>query len=487
MKKSYSKLVVAGAMAVAFSVVGNAQAAVSLDNGTGLNTYASEVAGQVAFNDAVDADTKVVMPVGAVPYVRLTCDAAFVTANPGIALTSVGGTTIGAGIGDGVKSGGIGVKSITFQETLAVAAMAKTDVWSFTATQIAITSGEIVGCTYELFETATHWAQGNATVSTTNNIVKWGEGLLLRAGDSSCEGVSGCTSTNYATIDLTADGKKFTGNSLQGRIATVNLNARTTDAVKDAAGANVTWGGMVDATSTATNLVVSGDFSAYTKVWFEGAGGACNSYSAAAAAVVNADKTTATFSNTQIATAWGADTLTGRTVANSGQVCAEVDGNTVMEESTYSAVVNLKPGSGFNVPAATTIGLVGDVADNGTSDTLNLVLTPGGAYAGYIRISHVGQDAGDVSLTVINDNGDKAVVKLGDIAGQSTSTLAALASTSQMSVSDIYAAAQAADATFATTGDNKLRIVVKSTSTTGINASIYSLSKDGNSFALINE
>ena len=59
----------------------------------------------------------------------------------------------------------------------------------------------------------------------------------------------------------------------------------------------------------------------------------------------------------------------------------------------------------------------------------------------------------------------------------------------QMDINDIYAAAQAADTSFAAEGRNKLRLVVDGEFASGngqgegISVQSYTVSKDGNSFA----
>ncbi len=491
MKKKYCmKAAMAVAVVGSVGLAGSAWAAISLDDGTGVNVYANEIAGAVSFSDAITAKTKMVMPAGSTPYVKFSCTSKLTTASPDLASTDTSGGTMATT--NTLVSGGNGVKSATYSSALAPAAtpaddMAANDVYTWggvTPVKMNISTGESATCTYEIFESQGKWEQDNAAATTTNTVANWSNGLLTRAADTTCAGVTGCNKGNYATIDLTTGGKKFVGNKKVGLVASLNLNARFGDSIKDATGGNVSWGGMIDTSNTSTNVVISGDFTAAAKVWHE-AGSGCSSYSAANAATLNADKTQATFKNTQLATGWGTNSKSGSGTWNGEGICMEVDGSTVMNGSHYTAVVNLKPGTGFNIPASVSLGEVGNVADNGSTAQVNLMLSPGGAYPGYLRVSHLGPDSGDITLQLINDSGSSVLVPLGDISGQSTSTLGPKASTTQMPVSDIYAAAQTVDPTFAVTGENKLRIVVKSTSTTGVDAQVYSVSKDGNSFIMM--
>ena len=256
MKKSYSKLVMAAALAGACGLAVNAQAVVNLDNGTGINTYANEIAGAVPFSDIIEAEAGAVLPIAAVPYIKFTCSTALTTASPDLGSVDVSTPPPAMTTTNALVSGGMGVTSATYSSTIAGDALAKKDLYQWgngagpAPVQMAITSGASVSCTYNLYETANHWSQGNPAVTTSNTVVKWADGLLTRAADMTCASVTGCNSANYATIDLTTDGKKFTNNRLTGRVASINLNARTGDGILDASTppVPVTWAAMIDAT-----------------------------------------------------------------------------------------------------------------------------------------------------------------------------------------------------------------------------------------------
>ena len=108
----------------------------------------------------------------------------------------------------------------------------------------------------------------------------------------------------------------------------------------------------------------------------------------------------------------------------------------------------------------------GNLQFSGSTDRLDFALTPNGAFQQLARITNPSTTAGDVTVTVINDDGEQVSFDLGDIAGVDSNTLDARASTKLININDIYAAAQAADPAFAlaATGPdskNKLRIVVR--------------------------
>lgn len=121
---------------------------------------------------------------------------------------------------------------------------------------------------------------------------------------------------------------------------------------------------------------------------------------------------------------------------------------------------------------------------NGDKAEVNLALNPNGAYSQYVRISNKSAQAGAVFVTVIADDGKAANFPLSAIAGQPAS-LDAGASTVQMTLKDIYAAAEAKGLTL--TGDKKIRLLVDAQIPEDyLSVQSYTLSKDGNSFATMN-
>jgi hypothetical protein len=105
-----------------------------------------------------------------------------------------------------------------------------------------------------------------------------------------------------------------------------------------------------------------------------------------------------------------------------------------------------------------------------------------------IRVTNDSAIAGPVTLTLTNDDGDtSAAISLGAVAGGPAGDLSAGASTALLSMSAVFAAVQAGDATFALgTSSNKLRVTISSlTPTIVLNA--FSLSSDGTTFSMVTD
>ncbi|MFC0710446.1 hypothetical protein [Azorhizophilus paspali] len=166
-----------------------------------------------------------------------------------------------------------------------------------------------------------------------------------------------------------------------------------------------------------------------------------------------------------------------------------VDGTTVIVPATYTAELKVGAASGSSLANTTiSLGKVGELAKNGSTAYVDLALNPAGAFANYIRITNKTNVTGNVYLTLFNDAGKSVSFPLSAIEGQSAS-LEAQASTAQIIIGQVYAAAQATDPTFAVAqGRNKLRLVVdgefagSNEDISGISVQSYSVAKDGNSF-----
>lgn len=122
--------------------------------------------------------------------------------------------------------------------------------------------------------------------------------------------------------------------------------------------------------------------------------------------------------------------------------------------------------AGANFTVATQERNCGATEYSGSTDRLDFALTPNGAFQQFARITNPSSTAGDVTVTVINDDGVQVSFDLGAIDGVASSNLDARASTKLININDIYAAAQAADPAFAlaATGPdskNKLRVIVR--------------------------
>jgi len=133
------------------------------------------------------------------------------------------------------------------------------------------------------------------------------------------------------------------------------------------------------------------------------------------------------------------------------------------------------------------------LARNGSSARLNFALTPGGAYPMFIRVTNPSAVSGPVTLTLINDDGvSSAAFDITTIAGGPSADLAAGASTGLLPIADVFAAAQAADATFELGATNKLRIDAVAefggaAATQGVVLSAFNQSTDGANFIMMTD
>ena len=128
------------------------------------------------------------------------------------------------------------------------------------------------------------------------------------------------------------------------------------------------------------------------------------------------------------------------------------------------------------------LGEIGVLNKNGSTQEANLVLAPDTSYTNLVRISNTSNIAGKFFVTVFADDGKSVSFPLSAVAGQ-PAELAAGASTQQMKVADIYAAAEAKG--LALTGDKKLRLKVEG-EVASLSLQNYTVSKDGNALNTMN-
>jgi hypothetical protein len=139
-------------------------------------------------------------------------------------------------------------------------------------------------------------------------------------------------------------------------------------------------------------------------------------------------------------------------------VCVTGNGIAAIPEQTFTANLTTVGASGYD--SESTDLTLGSHAKNGSSVTKRLVLNPNGTFKNFLRLTNTTTIAGDVTFSLRNDSGTLIQnISLGSVSGQSSSSLAGNNSTSMIDVADIYAAAQAADATF-DVGSGKLQVTV---------------------------
>lgn len=153
-------------------------------------------------------------------------------------------------------------------------------------------------------------------------------------------------------------------------------------------------------------------------------------------------------------------TLAGPLVLTSNNVAT-----TPMNASNYTVAITAGADALTGYGVGTLTANCGEVRFSGSTDRLDLALTPNGVFQQMVRITNPSSTAGAVTVTVINDAGTEVTFNLGSIAGVDN-VLGAKASTKLININDVFAAAQAANPAFALAGTgadskNKLRVVVR--------------------------
>lgn len=266
---------------------------------------------------------------------------------------------------------------------------------------------------------------------------------IARAVDETT--IAASTAGSAGQIDVTTGSTKFTTAAVS--TTSVDLgNFTITDnatGVEDD-GATAFTANAGDAGVTSGTVTISGNF--------------------AASLGVDADATPATNDGVQLSGCVAADattltateatfSLTGAQVAAAlGTACdvtMNVDGTTVLDEFTPSLTVAVDYTNAKYADESFT-GSLYSLTKNGDTVDADLMLTPGGVFSGYVRINNKSSVTGKVIATLFNDAGDAVTFDLADgvLDGQSSTAL--------ITVEDLYAQAQAADATFDHNG-GKLR------------------------------
>lgn len=447
MKKTLLALAVTALSANAFAVDLNAA------NSDAIN-YASEIKLPAVLADTVanDLDVKVQLGFSATAnvkrYVRFDLtNAQFETP------VAAGDLTEGAAVAlaDSVAVGGTkGSNSVVIEITPA-STLANNAVLTLALANIKATGAD-ASIQYRLYETGVDAAAGNSSTLAAKSGKLFGFKSALNAKVT--------TKGAEQKIDVTQESKFFVDaakNDVSNVIGnlTVGVNAN----VFSAAGTAVALTDLVDS----AKVEVAGDFTAGQK-------DADGKLLAAAAVLTGATAPEVTAAKAT----YTVDTAAGLTDA---PLTLTVDGKTALATQTFTAKLVPVAKAAYTVNTVD-LGVLGELQKNGSSDSLNLALKPGGAYQNYVRISNTSNLDGKFFITVISDEGKTATVNLSDVAGQ-PAILAARASTTQMTIQQIFDAAAAKG--LALSGEGKLRLVVEG-EVPSLNAQMYTTSKDGNSF-----
>ena len=363
-----------------------------------------------------------------------------------------------------LAAGGAGESYAIYSITVALDAHAAAElvVLVMDATGITVFNESGVTLSYAMYETAGQAvAQTSPLASDSEAIIAFDDALVATV-----------TAVTSDAIDVTAGSLSFDDTDGYGTDVTMigDVNINVDGATLWTTGVAAA---MTDLVAAGTSLVLTGSFGAALdvttdQIYIDTAGDNCGTVGTAATTVT---ATTATF-------VLGATPVVG--VGSS--LCMAVDEATAIGVGAITALYDV------TVPATSdltdkNLGTLTTLAKNGATDSLNFALKPTTEFTNLVRITNTGTAAGDVYITLINDAGDSVQFDLADVEGYTSSALESGASTAYINITALYAAAQAADATF----DNnsaQLRVNIDSTCT-AILITGLAMSKDNNVFTVI--
>lgn len=453
MKKSLLALAVAALSANAF--------ATDVDY-----TVANPVVNTIATELSIPADNRIITAD------TLTWDLGFsITANTQryIRITLGGGATFTNaptltvdGVAAQLSQGGNNTSNFAIFEVSPAANVASDANVVLSLNNLTITGKNSISAAYSLYETAVD------AVNQTNQLagkaaapyVNFSSGLLSKVEMLGTQRVIDVAATPTAT-------RFIFGNTAQiGGVAI------------DAVPGLVTYNTAVPATlaslvANGTSLVVSGDFSAGVK----------NANGVPVPATVQLGGTPATTITTTSATFVLNEASVG-TPSGANPIYVPifytVSGNTAIPPATYTGVYDVVSDAAANT-ADVNLGELSTLTKNGATADVEMALTPGGVYSNFVRITNLSNITGNVFVTIYNDEGKSVSFPLSAVGVNAA--LEAQGSTKLIPIGDFYAAAQAADPSFAVaSGRDKLRLVIDG-EFTNIDAQAVTVSKDGNSFA----
>lgn len=378
------------------------------------------------------------------------------------------GTTVDTGVTGGIQAsisaGGATTDSYVIYQVVGLGDdVTPTEKVAYTPTNGIVATGASVSIAYALYET------GSDAVNEVNALAG-DSGVLIDFAAANSTKADTVTTPKINVTTTTGTGAVFVGGNpaIIGAVNTTDATGVFTnatgvgaDTAAVEASANLTVTGDFTFTQDIVNNAPNGTYTT-TNVWAE-AGAACT--------VVGAGTAASTLTaNSAVIPISGAGVF---------QVCATANGTSLIAEQTFTGSYVSVPQTGYS--AETTALTLGTLTKNGATDTQDLVLTPNGAFANYLRVVNTSNLSGDVSFQLTADDGSVVTgVSLGDIANQDSASLAGQNSTSLININDLYAAAQMADPTF-DAGKGKLRVTV-----TGNFGNILlqnvTVSKDNNTF-----
>ncbi|WP_278462694.1 hypothetical protein [Stutzerimonas kunmingensis] len=390
-------------------------------------------------------------------YVRVNlAGGATFAGTPTLTFTAADGTAVAGVPASVISQGGTANDSFVMFEVTnndaAVAVPANAKV-VFTPGNLKITGKNNLTAAYSLYETAID------AVNQTNALAGKAAAPFISFASGLKTLVESVGTQKVIDVSAIPTSSKFKGalSTTTAKIGGVAVDVET-NLVEYTTANPVTLGDLVAA---GTKLVVTGDFSAAktagvldkAKLFID-----VDDSKAYNVGDIQASALTATTATFELDT-----TALGAVAASPtyASIYYSVDGTSPISPATYSAVYDVTANTAANT-ADVNLGQLSGLAKNGASEDVVVTMKPksaGGFYTNVIRVTNKSGIEGDITITVINDNGERATVNLGSIAGQTSNTLKAGASTTQINVDDIFAAATG----LSLAGQGKLRLVVDST------------------------
>lgn len=380
----------------------------------------------------------------------------------GTALTSASLALSGAGVASIVRvSGGTVTDStVTFRVDVTTA-LTTASVFTLTYTLTGTTGLATAAATVTLGVSLTDTLGAVDTAGTAASVASSAQGTTITG-----------SAVSAGLIDVVTGSTLFTAASASTTSVVLGTFTIANGTAVEDDGTTAWSKGATDAVATSGSVVITGDFAA--SVGFDGDLSAttfdgvklsgCTAFAAARNATsLTATTATFTLTNADIVAAAGACSVT-----------MFVDGTTSINEQTATALVTIDYTNAAYVDESTSFSLFPLVKNGDTVDE-DLVLTPGGAYSNLVRVSNKSAVTGKVIVTLYNDAGDTVTFDLTD------GVLVGQASTGLVTVADLYAQAQAADATFEHNG-GKLRARFEG-EFSSIEAQSITVSTDGTTFS----
>ena len=325
------------------------------------------------------------------------------------------------------SSGGAGMTYVIFQITAGATAIASTAVVSFTpAAGVKLVNPGSVAMTYNHYEFAADAISQSNTLSTKvhSDFIQFSPALSLSCAPAAIPD----------KIDVAQSSTYFSGgpNDVTTDIGTLTVNFTTRLKVDGTPLANADQ--IINASSTSVKVSATGGWSAITGL----SDTTANTFALSGGEFVDSSASLAAYSTGKVFT-------------------ATADGTNPIESAVVTATIAPVAMSGYNVDTITGSCVLGSMSKNGSSDRINFMTKPNGAYKSFVRISNPSSTGGNVFLTAIDDSGTVASFPLSDVSGQ-PAVLNARASTGLITVENLALAAKAANAAYDDT--TKMRVIV---------------------------